>query len=132
MKIADFGVATQLEDENGKRNDNIDNQMAGTICYMAPEVINTNICDYKQDVWSIGVILYQLLSGEIPFKGKDSEQICCAIVEDELAFNSQVWSTLSEECIDFVAGMLMKDSKKRMSMQEVLAHPWVTATDDRV
>ena len=47
MKIADFGVATQLVDDNGKRNDNIDNQMAGTICYMAPEVIDTNICDYK-------------------------------------------------------------------------------------
>lgn len=43
--------------------------MAGTIAFMAPEVINSDICDYKQDLWSMGVILYSLLSSYVPFSG---------------------------------------------------------------
>ena len=58
--------------------------MQGTLAFMAPEIIENDQCSYAQDVWSIGVILYALLSGSVPFGGSCRDEVQEAILEDEL------------------------------------------------
>ena len=69
VKIADFGLACYLEDGECFRLD------AGTLGYKAPEIILTEPSDFKSDIWSLGVILYDLLCGECPFAGSTIEEV---------------------------------------------------------
>ena len=69
VKIADFGLACHLEDGECFRLD------AGTLGYKAPEIILTEPSDFKSDIWSLGVILYDLLCGECPFAGSTIEEV---------------------------------------------------------
>ncbi|UCE20313.1 MAG: protein kinase, partial [Gemmatimonadota bacterium] len=70
VKILDFGLA-KLKWVSGITKQS---SRLGTICYMSPEQIHGDEVDYRTDIWSVGVVLYQMLTGELPFKG-DYEQI---------------------------------------------------------
>ena len=63
VKIADFGLSCYLND------DEIFKQDVGTMGYKAPEIILKQPSDFRSDVWSLGVITYELLCGEMPFTG---------------------------------------------------------------
>ncbi len=75
--IADFGLAISEEEQQGRRG-----ELAGTPAYMSPEQIKGRIdfLDPRSDIWSLGVMFYELLSGKLPFNGRDrkalAEQIC--------------------------------------------------------
>lgn len=74
VKIGDFGLACKLgEDECIKK-------MAGTIGFMAPEVVKDEPSDFKSDIWSLGVILYALIGSGVPFSGRDREATAHNIV----------------------------------------------------
>lgn len=67
IKIGDFGMASKLE-----KDQSID-KVAGTIAFMAPEVVENKPSDFKADVWSLGIILHHLVSSKLPFSGVDRE-----------------------------------------------------------
>ena len=69
VKIIDFGTAKKIKAEGGIQG------MRGTPYYMAPEVVEKLNYNEKCDVWSIGIIMYVLLTGFPPFNGKDDEEI---------------------------------------------------------
>ena len=118
VKIGDFGLACKLgEDECIKK-------MAGTIGFMAPEVVQDQPSDFKSDIWSLGVILYALIASGVPFSGRDRATTAQNIVSQELSFKRPVWNTVSESCKDVLQRMLEKDQEARISITEVLAHPW--------
>ena len=68
----------------------------GTPIYMAPEIFQGCDYDFKVDIWSIGVVMYYLLSGTHPFNG-DLEDIPEKIMNEELNFNSPVWNFVSSK-----------------------------------
>jgi len=74
VKIGDFGLACQL------RQDECIKKVAGTIGFMAPEVVQDEPSDFKSDVWSLGVILYALIGSGVPFSGRDRDATANNIV----------------------------------------------------
>jgi len=101
-------------------------ERAGTPHYMAPEMIRGEY-DSKCDVFSIGVIMYQLLTGIHPFYeyGIDNEgTVKQKILKHKPPFTGAEWTYVSQSARDLVAVMLCKDPLKRPSAAEALKHPW--------
>ncbi|GKV01344.1 hypothetical protein SLEP1_g13901 [Rubroshorea leprosula] len=100
------------------------NDVVGSPYYIAPEVLKKRYGP-EADVWSAGVILYILLSGVPPFWGETEKEIFDGVLRGHLDFKSDPWPKISESAKDLVKKMLVRDPKKRISVHEVLCHPWV-------
>ncbi|KAL8162377.1 hypothetical protein V2J09_013866 [Rumex salicifolius] len=118
MKLADFGLAMRVA--NGQSLSGL----AGSPAYVAPEVLSGSYRE-KADVWSAGVLLYALLAGALPFQGKSLEEIFDAIKNVELDFHSDMWKCISKPARNLVERMLSRDVSKRITVEEVLGHPWI-------
>ncbi|XP_053418016.1 serine/threonine-protein kinase 33 isoform X2 [Nycticebus coucang] len=122
IKVTDFGLAVK---KHG-RSEAMMQSTCGTPIYMAPEVINAH--DYSQqcDIWSIGVIMYILLSGEPPFLASSEEKLFELIRKGELHFENPVWDSISD-CAKSVLKQLMKvDPAHRLTAKELLDNQWLT------
>lgn len=117
-KLCDFGISTFLEP--GKRIFDT----GGTPAYLAPEVIKCegNVCE-KTDVWSLGVLLYLLSFGQVPFKATDMQILYHKILSGKYQFRN--CEDASPELIDLITKMLVVDHNKRVSIPEILEHPWL-------
>lgn len=85
IKIADLGFAQKFDKEKGLE------LVLGTPLYMAPELVQHERYSEKVDVWSLGVIVYQLLSGKTPFDGKNLDRIHQNICSKHISFSSRSW-----------------------------------------
>ncbi|XP_074593090.1 serine/threonine-protein kinase BRSK2-like [Brevipalpus obovatus] len=117
IRIADFGMASLQ----------IEGSMLETSCgsphYACPEVIRGEKYDGRRaDVWSCGVILYALLVGALPFDDDNLRQLLEKVKRGVFHIPHFVPS----ECQDLLRGMIEVDSNKRLTLQEVVRHPWVT------
>ena len=98
-------------------------ELTGTSYYIAPEVINQNY-DERCDVWSIGVIMYILLTGKPPFDGDEDKDIFNKVLSGRYDMSSKIWKTISEEGKRFLKRMLTMDYKKRPYAKDLLNDPW--------
>ena len=95
---------------------------AGTLAYMAPEVVNRSVAySMKCDLWSVGVVTFVLLTGEFPFAGQSETQIQKRIGRAKPKFPKH----LSSLAKDFIASLLHKDPHKRPSALEAMGHGWL-------
>ena len=117
VKIIDFGTAKIFE-KNKKEKD-----VVGSSYYIAPEVLQQNYNE-KCDTWSVGVILYMMLVGRAPFDGKDDEEIILKINSADYNSKEPKLMKHSPEVRDLVSKLLQKDTDKRYSAREAIAHPW--------
>mmetsp|Transcript_26137 Transcript_26137/g.63732 ORF Transcript_26137/g.63732 Transcript_26137/m.63732 type:complete len:382 (-) Transcript_26137:170-1315(-) len=99
-------------------------EVVGTKAYMAPEVFERSY-DRKCDVWSIGVMAHALLSGEMPFDGKDDEEMIHKIRNEPLTWDAPCWEYTSQEAKDFIKQCLEKDPAKRPSAEELLSNDFM-------
>jgi len=128
LKATDFGLAGLIKP--GERL----TRRCGTPSYMAPEVINRNY-GAEADVWSCGVVSYQLLTGRLPFVDKvnsrpNAKEVFRAILEDPIDFESDPWNRLSAECVDLVKKLMERDPERRISAAAALCHPWLQQSAD--
>ena len=116
LKIIDFGLSQEL---NLKK---ILSSKVGTAYYVSPEILLGKYNE-KCDIWSAGVILYVLLSGEPPFNGPSDGAIYSKIKKMTFNFPPNKWNKISNEAKDLLSKMLI-DEKYRLSASQVLEHPW--------
>lgn len=125
LKLGDFGNSIQVGKEIEDKY-----LLSGTPHFMSPETLN-HICDTKSDIWSLGVMTYELISGTLPFndpinKYKPSLTLLWkSIFKDNPTFKETAWENVSDLCLDFVKQCLIKDFNNRPSTLECLKHPWL-------
>ena len=117
LKLLDFGLSSRI-----KKNEKLNNTV-GTAYFIAPETIKGEY-DEKCDVWSIGVILYYILSGKFPFTGNSNFEIFEKIQKSEPVFKN-LFKDISQNAIDFIKKCLIKNPNERPSAKECLSHPWL-------
>ncbi|EFJ25205.1 hypothetical protein SELMODRAFT_99641, partial [Selaginella moellendorffii] len=89
--------------------------MCGTYLYMAPEVISHNKYDAKADLWSVGVMLYQMITGRRPFEACSSEDLVCKLGNKVQFRGEDCWDP---DCRDLCEGLLRKNPLERISFEE--------------
>ena len=118
LKLIDFGLATFQEQEK---------KTVGTPMYMSPEMVDGN-GTYVSDIWSVGVVVYQMVTGKLPFDSgeNDENQVLYEHIKKE-EYNKEKLNNVkcSDEVKDFIDKALQKDIKKRMTVEEALNHPWI-------
>ncbi len=120
IKIVDFGTSLVYDDQR-----DLDEKL-GTAYYIAPEVIKKSYNE-KCDLWSCGVIMYILLSGEPPFNDPraDNDAIMKKVEIGKYDIEHGVWKSISKEGKDLVRKLLAYDPAERLSAEEALNHVWI-------
>ena len=117
LKIIDFGNSNFCEPGTTLKN------KLGTVYYVAPEVLK-GAYNNKCDVWSLGVILYLLLSGKPPFNGPSDQKIFEKIFKGDYSMDGPEWTAISKEAKDLISKMLTYNFDDRISARDCLSHPW--------
>ncbi|XP_062439755.1 death-associated protein kinase 2 isoform X4 [Rhea pennata] len=124
IKLIDFGLAHKIEDGVEFKN------IFGTPEFVAPEIVNYEPLGLAADMWSIGVITYILLSGASPFLGETKQETLANITAVNYEFDEEFFSNTSDLAKDFIRKLLVKDTRKRLTIQEALSHPWITLKEE--
>lgn len=124
IKISDFGLS-RFVDVN---NRNLVNTPCGSPCYASPECISGKPYNgYTTDVWSAGVILYAMLTGQLPWTKRNQTQLFAQIKRGEYSIPSY----LSKDCKDIIKGLMTVDYEERLTIDQALEHPWLRNTPEQ-
>lgn len=123
VRLIDFGLSKASK--NGKTLSTV----AGTPYYMAPEVLEGSYSK-QADIWSLGVLLYTLVSGYLPFQGANAAEVFRKIKEADYHFEHAEFKAVSDECKDLIGKLLVTNQKKRLTGQQALNHPWFKMFND--
>ena len=118
IKIMDFGLS-KIISPNERMVDGY-----GTLSYVAPEVLLRTPYNKEVDIWSMGVILFYMLTGKLPFRGKKEQEVAEKIVYEDLEFDEDDWEIRSQSVQDLIKCCLEKNREKRITIDEFINHPW--------
>jgi len=114
IKLCDFGwSAERIHDKR--------TTFCGTYEYMAPEVIYKRPYDYRIDIWSLGILLYELFHKEAPYKGRSLTEIHASLAKGPIVYGP----TVDAGAKDLMQRILKANPGDRLSINQILAHPWV-------
>ncbi|EGR30641.1 protein kinase domain protein [Ichthyophthirius multifiliis] len=122
IKVADFGLSCIFKSKNQQEKKQLQGR-AGSAYYMSPEVLSgqyNELCDS----WSLGVILYILLSGIPPFYGNTDQKIFERIQKKQYSFQFKQFDNVSKEVIDLI-NQCFQDQNQRPSVKQILDHSWI-------
>jgi serine/threonine protein kinase len=123
LAIGDFGIANVITDY--KVNNNVFTTMTiGDLSYIAPEMASSQSYGPAIDMWSVGIVLYRILSGSMPFVGRDAGDIIRAVRRGELDTDSSFWASVSPEAMSLVRQLLHIDPFRRITAQAAVNHQW--------
>lgn len=121
LKISDFGTSKQWNEKSIKMS------FAGTVAWMAPEVIRNELCTEKVDIWSFGVVLWELLTCETPYRGVDSSAIIWGVGSNSLHL------PIPSTCPDGFRLLLRQcwntKPKNRPSFRHIMMHVEIAAVE---
>ncbi|KAF8897991.1 kinase-like domain-containing protein [Gymnopilus junonius] len=120
--IADFGIAKHLHSPDEQLH-----SLAGSLGYVAPEVLTNKGHGKPVDLWSVGVITYVLLCGYSPFRSEDVSVLIKETEAAQIEFHERYWKNVSETAKDFIKKLLNPDPSNRPNAEEALSHPWLTS-----
>jgi Ca2+-binding EF-hand superfamily protein/predicted Ser/Thr protein kinase len=105
LKIADFGLSKMILPKEKM------DAACGTLSYVAPEVLTMQGYGKEADLWSVGVILFLILCGKLPFDGEDHNEIIRSTIQADLKVNANVWNKLSDDAKGLICALLNKNPK---------------------
>ncbi|KAH0511005.1 Aurora kinase A [Microtus ochrogaster] len=120
LKIADFGWSVHAP--SSRRT-----TLCGTLDYLPPEMIEGRMHDEKVDLWSLGVLCYEFLVGMPPFEAQTYQETYRRISRVEFTFPEFV----TEGARDLISRLLKHNASQRLTLAEVLEHPWITANSSK-
>lgn len=121
VKLTDFGLANHLDG-----SDLVFWTSCGTLYYAAPEVLSTDSYNEKIDFWSLGVVMYVLLVGYLPFYHDNRTKTIELIRRARVPFDMTDWRTISSEARDLIRKLLVFDPVRRYDAKQILKHDWIT------
>ena len=119
VKILDFGLSKILGAKE-KASDG-----CGTLLYVAPEVISVKSYNHLVDVWSLGVMLYHMLSGDFPFNSNVNYSVNEQILKHSVSFFGGIWRQRSKSVMELIKSCLEKQNKDRISIDDILNSNWI-------
>jgi Ca2+-binding EF-hand superfamily protein len=123
IKVIDFGLSQKFA-----RNEHL-RDAVGTVYTMSPELLTGDYTE-KNDVWSVGVICFMLLSSSMPFYGRDRAHVIRRIISGRYSFASRQWRQVSPGAKAFVTSLLELDPDKRPSALDAWKSDWLQGSDD--
>jgi serine/threonine protein kinase len=146
IKLTDFGLSTNFARDNTELEQILeevqellqekfkpgrvprDAQIVGTHSYIAPEVFRREAPTYASDYWSLGVMLYEMLYGYLPFRGKSPVETALRIVHCRKALRFPPRAGISAEAVDLLKHLLC-GAEQRYGFAEIAAHPFFKGFD---
>ncbi|XP_063699133.1 ovarian-specific serine/threonine-protein kinase Lok-like [Culicoides brevitarsis] len=128
VKLTDFGLSKIVTETSVMKS------LIGTPNYVAPEVLNAdqfNRYTNKVDVWSMGVMLFAMISGTLPFS-EDYGDIRKQITAGKYTFFPDSWRGISQDAVMLVRNMLKVQPEARINLHEILETPWMESTHEGV
>ena len=98
IKLIDFGLSKQKTHQHQSMNTG-----CGTIDFMAPEVLLSKKYDYGCDMWALGVIVFVMVSGQLPFWHEKDKVVQNKIKMIDYEFEGDVWNNVSKQCKDWIS-----------------------------
>ncbi len=127
IKITDFGFSTVLDPDSV---DNVMRTPVGTAYFMAPEIILNKGHGAPVDLWACGVILYTILTGRLPFPGRNRDEYFQNVSLGKPLFPPSLWKGISRDALYLVKGLLNVDPKKRLTALGAMNHNWIASADE--
>ncbi len=121
VHLTDFGLARDF----GARSDGVTGTYCGTVEYMAPEMVQGLEYSLAVDWWSVGILLFDMLTGSPPWTHKNEKALCDLIVNAKLVLPN----FLSPDAISVLAGLLQRDVSKRFDAKHLQEHAWFHELD---
>lgn len=121
VKIADFGFSKRLQTRS-----QLNKTICGTPLYMAPQVVQRKLYTSKADVWSLGIIFFELLTGSTPFKARNKQEFEDKVKECKLYFPEEVHHKLTLEGLYFLSQCLAQNEIDRKSFDQLCQHPYLS------
>lgn len=118
IKLSDFGWSTHTPDNRRKT-------MCGTLDYLPPEMVYKKAYDHTIDIWSVGILAFEFLTGHPPFESADQAQTFSKIKNLDVPYPEY----MSPAARDFIAQILQKESVCRPAIATVLQHPWLSQSE---
>ena len=113
-KLTDFGWSNYIQEDKERKT------VCGTPIYLAPEIIKEQGHDERVDIWCIGVLLFELITGTVPFKGNDIETLKSNILHLRIAWPKE----MNPDAKDLISKILKLDPSQRISLEDMLEHPF--------
>jgi len=113
VKLCDFGCCGQAY--LGRKT------LCGTSEYIAPEILKRCPYNEKADIWSLGILLYEMIHGYTPFKGTTDYDIYRNILENKPTFSAEI----KEDLKSLIKSMLNANPEKRPTVEQILEHAWI-------
>lgn len=122
LKISDFGFAKSLQNVN---NDNLKQTYCGSPMYMAPEILHYQHYNEKSDLWSVGIIIYEMITGNPPYRVKNFYQLVKKMNTFSFKLENKYASYISPELKDLLSKLLVKNPDKRISWTDYFNHEFI-------
>jgi calcium-dependent protein kinase len=124
LKLIDFGFSKMCEGKQSLRER--EGKLRGTLEYIAPEAIEMK-CTSQNDQWSLGVVVYVLLCGQLPFSGRNRKERIRNISKGCFSMDAAPWKIVSCEAKSFVRALLELDPAMRLTSHRALDHPFLAS-----